>query len=269
MENEMTVSQAQAPAELSVKEVERQIGKIQELMTSVMKNGEHYGVIPGTKKPSLLKPGAEKVCFIFRLEPEYQIERHELPDGHREFSVVCTLRQIGSGIKVGEGVGSCSTMESKYRYRTEEVKEEVGIVPKSYWDAPRDNQAARDAELVKVYGPGKYRCKKTDNQWKAYRITGDGEKKDNPDIADTYNTVLKMAKKRSYVDATLTATAASDFFTQDVEDFAEPVSQSSATHAQQPQKTESVKPAEGQATTFQKSPAKAPSGSMFDDRPID
>ena len=39
---------------------------------------------------------------------------------------------------------------------------------------------------------------------------------DNP--ADYYNTVLKMAKKRAHVDAILTATAASDCFTQDVED---------------------------------------------------
>lgn len=39
---------------------------------------------------------------------------------------------------------------------------------------------------------------------------------DNP--ADYYNTCLKMAKKRALVDAILTATAASDIFTQDVED---------------------------------------------------
>lgn len=42
---------------------------------------------------------------------------------------------------------------------------------------------------------------------------------DNP--ADYYNTVLKMAKKRAHVDAVLTATAASDIFTQDIEDMPE------------------------------------------------
>lgn len=36
--------------------------------------------------------------------------------------------------------------------------------------------------------------------------------------SDMLNTVLKMAKKRSHVDAILTATAASDIFTQDIED---------------------------------------------------
>jgi hypothetical protein len=48
-----------------------------------------------------------------------------------------------------------------------------------------------------------------------------GEKMENPDIADTYNTVLKMAKKRAYIDGILSATAASDIFTQDIEDFPE------------------------------------------------
>jgi hypothetical protein len=41
-----------------------------------------------------------------------------------------------------------------------------------------------------------------------------------PDIGDSYNTILKMAKKRAYIDAILSATAASDIFTQDLEDFA-------------------------------------------------
>jgi len=36
--------------------------------------------------------------------------------------------------------------------------------------------------------------------------------------ADVYNVVLKQAKKRALVDAVLTATAASDHFTQDLED---------------------------------------------------
>lgn len=40
----------------------------------------------------------------------------------------------------------------------------------------------------------------------------------NPNIADTYNTVLKMAKKRAHVDASITACAASDIFTQDIEE---------------------------------------------------
>jgi hypothetical protein len=44
------------------------------------------------------------------------------------------------------------------------------------------------------------------------------EKVENENPADHYNTVLKMAKKRAFVDATITATAASDIFTQDIGD---------------------------------------------------
>jgi len=62
----------------------------------------------------------------------------------------------------------------------------------------------------------------------------DGGKAENPDIADVYNTVLKIAKKRAHVDAIITVTAASDIFIQDVEDLLP--DQSQATH--QKQKTE-------------------------------
>ena len=40
----------------------------------------------------------------------------------------------------------------------------------------------------------------------------------NPDAADVVNTIQKMAQKRALVAATLIATSASEFFTQDVED---------------------------------------------------
>ncbi len=154
-----------APVELSVVDVKKQVEKIQNLMRSVMHEGEHYGIIPGTKKPSLLKSGAEKLCFTFRLAPKFRINEKDLGNGHREYVVECVLKNMNTGMVVGTGVGSCSTMEKKYRYR---------------------------------YMSGK--------------------QVDNPDIADVYNTVLKIAKKRAHVDATITACAASDIFTQDVED---------------------------------------------------
>ncbi len=43
--------------------------------------------------------------------------------------------------------------------------------------------------------------------------------KPNPDVADTVNTILKMAMKRAKISATINAISASEFFTQDVEDF--------------------------------------------------
>jgi hypothetical protein len=227
--------------ELTVGDVKSQVQKIQQLIKVLMKPGEHFGIIPGAKKPSLYKTGAEKICFIFRLAPEYEITREDLPGGHREYQVICKMRQISTWAIVGEGVGACSTMESKYRYRNEETKEEVGTVPKEYWNTPSDDPKAREAVLARKFGPGKYRAKKTDDVWKVYRVTGDGGRKENPDLADVYNTVLKMAKKRAFIDATLTATAASDFFTQDIEDLDESPEPIKINAAQQPQQAHQAK----------------------------
>ena len=197
--------------ERSIADVAKQVGKIQELMRSVMHSGEHFGVIPGTgDKPSLLKPGAEKLCFVFRLAPEYVVDVKELAGGHREYSVRTILRNMATGNKVGEGVGSCSTMESKYRYRNASDYE-VTDQP-----IPKDSKERKAEYRKQGFG-----MKKVEGEWVWVRYKSDG-KVENPDIADVYNTVLKMAKKRSLVDATITACAASDIFTQDVEDMVEP-----------------------------------------------
>jgi hypothetical protein len=82
------------------------------------------------------------------------------------------------GALLGQGVGSASTMEGKYRYRKE-------------------------------YSPN---GDKTDSYGKKYRRI------ENEDIADVYNTVLKIAKKRAHIDATLTVTGAADIFSQDLID---------------------------------------------------
>ena len=62
---------------------------------------------------------------------------------------------------------------------------------------------------------------KVDGVWRWVKYKS-GDKQENPDIADVYNTVLKMAKKRAHIDAILTATGASDIFTQDYEPNEEP-----------------------------------------------
>ena len=165
-EQELAVRQEERAA----MEVRQQVNELQYLMANVLKPGEHYGTVPGTKgKPTLFQSGAEKICLMFKLVPSYSVSREELGGGHREYTVTCTLAQRGSGTVEGSGMGSCSTMESKYRYR---------------------------------------------NQWE----NGQKRRVENPDIADVYNTVLKMAKKRALVDAVKSTTAASDIFTQDVED---------------------------------------------------
>jgi len=199
---------------LTPNDVVSQVALVQEVMSAVMKKDEHYGVIPGCgTKPTLLQPGAQKLALTFNLAPEYTISKRELDGGHREYEVVCRLISRQTGMLYGEGVGNCSTMESKYRYRGAELTDLEMDVPKGYWDIPKDQRKSDYAyELL----GGKNRVvQKIDGIWGVYEK---GDRKENPDIADTFNTVLKMAKKRAYVDAVLTNTAAADIFTQDLED---------------------------------------------------
>jgi hypothetical protein len=96
---------------MSTEAVIRQVNVIQEVMKAVMKIDEHYGTIPGCQKPSLYKPGAEKLGFTFRLAPEYEVRTINMANGHREYQVKCRLRHIPTGAMVGEGEGSCTTMK--------------------------------------------------------------------------------------------------------------------------------------------------------------
>lgn len=237
------------PAQLeerSVEEVLAHVEKIQLLMKSALVDGEHYGVIPGTggndpKKPpkkTLLQPGAQKLGFMFRLIPEYIITRHDLPAGHREYEVRCELIHAPTGTSCGQGVGSCSTMESKYRWRKSERE-----CPSCGNDTIKRSKFADKTTgdkgwycYAKIGGCGaEFR---SDDQGITEQETG---RKENPDIADVYNTVLKIGKKRAFVDATITATAAGDLFTQDLEDTAEPKAEGEPAEEEKP-KTRTAAP---------------------------
>lgn len=197
---------------LGVNDILAQVKLIQEVMTRVMTDGEHYGVIPGTgTKKTLLQPGAQKLTMTFRLAPEYELQETNLPREHKEYRVICTLKSIQTGNFVGQGVGCCSTMESKYRFRG---------------GARKCPNCGKETIIKgkKEYGGG-WLCFTKKNGCGSKWEDGDPEIEgqsvervecENP--ADFYNTVLKMAKKRAFVDATITATAASDIFTQDVGD---------------------------------------------------
>ncbi len=184
---------------IPIESIRAQIVAIQELMKSVMKEGEHYGTIPGCgPKPTLLQPGAQKLCFSFRLAPtEQRKEVRDHPGGHREYDFTVRLIHRPTGEMVADGVGCCSTLESKYRYRNEVV----GPVPQGYWDT-------RDQNLIGVGNS----VKKKGDKWVVVRQV------EGSDPADFYNTVEKMAWKRAMVHACVNGLAASDIFTQDIED---------------------------------------------------
>lgn len=209
----LTVRQSMAVGQaMGIQEILAQVKLIQEVMRSVMTEGEHFGTIPGCgDKKTLLQPGAQKLTMTFRLAPEYEIQETDLPNGHKEYRVVCTLKSLGSGSFVGQGVGCCSTMESKYRYRGGARK-----CPHCGKETIIKGKAQYGGGWLCFAKKGGCGAKWPDG---AQEIEGQSvERVEHENPADFYNTVLKMSKKRAFVDATITATAASDIFTQDIGD---------------------------------------------------
>lgn len=154
--NQEMVVKPEAKMSLSARDVKEQVQRIQEMMSAVMKDGEHYGKIPGCgNKPTLLKAGAEKLASTFRLSPDYLTMSETETDDFIAYKVKAILTHIPTGLVAGAGVGTCNSRERKYR-----------------------NSACWDIQ----------------------------------------NTLYKMACKRALVAAVLNATAASDIFTQDLED---------------------------------------------------
>lgn len=177
-----------------------QVNRIQEVMKAVMigpskehPEGVHYGKIPGTPKPTLYKPGAEVLCATFRIAPSYKIEDLSTTD-YARYRVVCVGTHQSTGIVLGEGLGACSSGEEKYKWRKAYDKE---------WNATPENRRRI-----------KYGYNKEDRR--EYEI-----KQVRTEPADLDNTILKMAAKRAQVAMTLNVTAASDIFTQDIEDLPE------------------------------------------------
>lgn len=201
---------------MTANQIKMQVQLIQEIMRDVMKENEHYGKIPGCgDKNALFKSGAEKLNLTFRFDPDFQVEPIDMGGGHREYRVKCVMYSIITGRRQGSGVGSCSTMEAKYRYRVGPVEFTGRPVPKEYWDLRKSDPK----KALDLLGGKGFVTKKNDAG--GWEIAKQGERVEHDNPADYYNTVLKMAKKRAMVDAVLTVTAASDIFTQDIEEMIE------------------------------------------------
>lgn len=183
----------------------------------IMVDGTDYGKIPGAgDKPTLLKPGAEKLTTFFGLSPSFVLAGSEEDwDGNNHngepffyYRYRCELYRMGNMIAGGEG--SCNSHESKYRYRKGE----------------RTCPNCEAATIYKSKEPGKGfycwtkkgGCGATFGEKDARIIGQETGRVLNPDVADQVNTFQKMAQKRALIAATLLAVNASEFFTQDIED---------------------------------------------------
>lgn len=187
MSNELVIRQDTLPQ--SVAEITQHAITVQQVLKSVMIANTHYGVIPGTDKPTLYKAGAEVLCMTFRIADEYQVEDLSAA-GVNRYRVRCIGRHQQSGVELGSGMGEASTSEEKYRWRKAVCKEEF-------------EATAADMRRTK-YG------RKQGGFYTTEQV--------RTESADLANTVLKMACKRAKMAMVLSVTAASDCFAQDLED---------------------------------------------------
>lgn len=191
MSNEI-ITVAPEQRALTAGQMRDHVNRVQEVMKAVMIKETHYGVIPGSKKPSLYKPGAEVLCVTFRVAPSYKIEDLSNADSVR-YRITCVGTHQTSLTVLGEGVGECSSNEEKYKWRRAVCAEEFDATP---------------IERRRV-------------KFSSYQNKVQKTEQIRTEPADIANTVLKMAVKRAQVAMTLNVTAASDCFTQDIEDLPE------------------------------------------------
>jgi len=208
---------------------------------SIMSEGTDYGTVPGTDKPTLLKPGAEKLSTFFGFSPAFEIvksvEDWDKPLFHYQYK--CKLYK-GDRL-MGEGVGSCNSMETKYRWRWVSGDDLPNSINPDSCGTRRSSVvefafAIEKAETGGKYGkPAEYwnrfqvaiengeakpttRKTRNGNELEAYEIASVSYRIPNDEVYSQINTIDKMAQKRALVAAVLVAVNASEFFTQDLED---------------------------------------------------
>lgn len=220
MENEIVVSGFMAPV-VSVKDALIAYQAKKDLIDGIMRDGVDYGVIPGTNKPTLLKAGAEKATSFFGLSTRFKdagtVEdwTGEAHGGEPFFFYRLTCELWRGDFFVASADGSCNSWEKKYRYRSS--SRVCPTCGKETIIKGKEEYGGGWLCFAKKGGCGA-KFKDGDSAVEGQSV---GQVK-NEDTADLVNTILKMAEKRALVAATLIATGLSEYFTQDVEDYATP-----------------------------------------------
>jgi hypothetical protein len=188
MANEIIEIPSERPAALAL--TRDAVGQLQnhrkllmEYVRGELKQDVDYGIIPGTDKPTLYKPGGEKLRGLFAFQTETVMADKELDrsGNFALFTYRTTVRdKYGNALVSCEG--SCNSQEKKYRER------------KVYdWVDMKRQDGSTFRKKVEISS-------------------------EPTPVCDVLNTLMKMAQKRSFVGAVILATGASDFFNQDIDD---------------------------------------------------
>ena len=128
---------------LSVQQATQRYQAMATFIRDLMREGADFGTIPGTNKPTLLKPGAEKLTTFFGLTTRFEVvEKVEDWGGDQHggepFFYYWFRASLWRGDRlIAEADGSCNTMESKYRWR---------------WVGPEDIPAGMDIKALRARG---------------------------------------------------------------------------------------------------------------------
>lgn len=201
---------------VEIEEAKDKFAQVRKYTASCLTKGIDYGKIEGVSKPTLLKPGAEKIGSLFGLSPKFECvdkvlnftgEGNPGNEPFFYFEYRCNLYKGDQFVASCDG--SCNSWEKKYRYRKGGLK------------CP---SCGRQTLMKSKYGDGYYCNAKRGG-------CGSNFKKDDPhitnqsledtknfDTAEQVNTFQKMAQKRAYVGAILIACNLSEYYTQDIED---------------------------------------------------
>lgn len=183
----------------------------------VMRKDHDYLVIPGTDKPSLAKPGAEKLTTLFGLSSHFEQTTNvidmtgETRGGEPFFLFAYKCSLYRGDLFIAECEGSCNSWEKKYRYRNADR-----VCPNCGKPSIIKGKEEYGGGWICFAKKGGCGAKFSANDPK---ITGQqvGQVQ-NAEIYDQINTLQKMAQKRAFIGAVLIATNASEYFTQDIED---------------------------------------------------
>lgn len=150
VKNELRINQG------DVASMHDHLGVIKQFVSKSLNEGidNDYGIIPGTPKKCLFKPGAEKLQKLFGLGVKFELLDKEV-DRYENFAMY-TYRATVFHLKTGQTIAECEACANSQERKYQKQK-----------------------------------------------------------VSDILNTLMKMAQKRAMVGATIIATGASDYFTQD------------------------------------------------------